>query len=57
MQFVITAYDGEGKLDKRMEVRPRHFDTLFRDYLLIFRGERRLFAESFVSLHPITQKR
>lgn len=23
-QFVIKAYDGEGKLDKRMEVRPRH---------------------------------
>ena len=21
-QFVITAYDGEGMLDKRMEVRP-----------------------------------
>ena len=51
-QFVIKAYDGEGKLDKRMEVRPRHFDTLFRDDLLIFRGERRLFAESFVTLSP-----
>ena len=24
MQFVITAYDGEGMLDKRMEVRPLH---------------------------------
>jgi len=24
MQFVIRAYDGEGMLDKRMEVRPRH---------------------------------
>ena len=24
-QYVITAYDGEGRLDKRMEVRPRHF--------------------------------
>ncbi len=24
MQFIIKAYDGEGKLDKRMEVRPRH---------------------------------
>ena len=23
-QFVITAYDGEGMLDKRMEVRPLH---------------------------------
>lgn len=26
MQFVITAYDGEGKLAKRMEVRPRHLE-------------------------------
>ena len=24
MQFIIKAYDGEGMLDKRMEVRPRH---------------------------------
>ncbi len=24
MQFVITAYDGENQLEKRMEVRPRH---------------------------------
>ena len=27
-QFVIKAYDGEGKLDKRMEVRPRHFEGI-----------------------------
>ena len=27
-QFVIKAYDGEGKLDKRMEVRPRHFEDM-----------------------------
>ena len=27
-QFVIKAYDGEGKLDKRMEVRPRHFEGM-----------------------------
>ena len=27
-QYVIKAYDGEGKLDKRMEVRPRHFEGL-----------------------------
>ncbi len=26
MQFVIIAYDGEGKLAKRMEVRPRHLE-------------------------------
>ena len=24
MQFIIKAYDGANKLDKRMEVRPRH---------------------------------
>ena len=28
MQFVIRAYDGEGMLDRRMEVRPRHFDSM-----------------------------
>ena len=28
MQFVIRAYDGEGMLDRRMEVRPRHFDGM-----------------------------
>lgn len=27
-QFVIKAYDGPGKLDKRMEVRPRHFEGM-----------------------------
>ena len=27
-QFVIKAYDGEGKLDKRMKVRPRHFEGM-----------------------------
>ena len=27
-QFVIKAYDGKGKLDKRMEVRPRHFEGM-----------------------------
>ena len=30
MQFVIRAYDGEGMLDKRMEVRPRHFEGMER---------------------------
>ena len=24
MQFIVKAYDGAGKLEKRMEVRPRH---------------------------------
>ena len=30
MQFVITAYDGEGMLDKRMEVRPLHLQGMER---------------------------
>ena len=30
MQFVITAYDGEGKLAKRMEVRSRHLEGVER---------------------------
>jgi len=30
MQFVITAYDGEGMLPKRMEVRPRHLEGMER---------------------------
>ena len=28
MQFIIKAYDGEGKLDKRMEVRPRQLEGM-----------------------------
>ena len=28
MQFIITAHDGEGMLDKRLEVRPRHLENL-----------------------------
>lgn len=30
MQFIVTAYDGENKLDKRMEVRPRHLESITR---------------------------
>ena len=30
MQFVITAYDGAGMLDKRMEVRPFHLEGMER---------------------------
>ncbi len=30
MQFVIRAIDGAGKLAKRMEVRPRHFEGMDR---------------------------
>jgi len=29
-QFVIRAYDGAGKLPRRMEVRPRHFENMER---------------------------
>lgn len=28
MQFIIRAYDGEGMLDKRMRVRPRHLEGM-----------------------------
>ena len=30
MQFVITAYDGAGMLEKRMEVRPLHWEGMER---------------------------
>ena len=28
MQFLIKAYDGEGMLEKRMAVRPRHLEGM-----------------------------
>ena len=28
MQFIVKADDGEGMLDKRMEVRPRHLEGM-----------------------------
>lgn len=28
MQFIVKAYDGEGRLEKRMEVRPRHLEGM-----------------------------
>ena len=28
MQFIITAYDGENMLEKRMSVRPRHLEGM-----------------------------
>lgn len=28
MQFMIKAYDGEGMLEKRMEVRPLHLEGM-----------------------------
>ena len=30
MQYIITAYDGENVLEKRMEVRPRHLENMTR---------------------------
>ena len=30
MQFVIKAFDGKGMLNRRMEVRPRHFEGMER---------------------------
>ena len=28
MQFIITAYDGEGMLARRLEVRPQHLENM-----------------------------
>lgn len=28
MQFIITAYDGQGMLERRMAVRPRHLENI-----------------------------
>ncbi|MBR4895099.1 MAG: hypothetical protein IKZ41_01625, partial [Clostridia bacterium] len=28
MQFIITAHDGAGTLERRMQVRPRHLENL-----------------------------
>lgn len=30
MQYIITAYDGTGMLEKRMEVRPQHLENMER---------------------------
>lgn len=40
MQFIIRAYDGEGMLDKRMEVRPRHLEGIdkIRDHVICAGG-------------------
>ena len=41
-QFVIRAYDGEGMLPKRMEVRPRHLEGMekIRDHVICAGGLR-----------------
>ena len=28
MQFIVKAYDGEGMLEKRLDVRPRHLEGM-----------------------------
>ena len=40
MQFMIKALDGEGKLDKRMEVRPRHLEGMQKrgDHVILAGG-------------------
>jgi len=40
MQFIIKAYDGAGKLEKRMEVRPRHLEGMQKlgDHLICAGG-------------------
>lgn len=40
MKFVIRAIDGEGMLDKRMEVRPLHFEGMdkIREHLVCAGG-------------------
>ena len=30
MQFIVKAYDGEGMLERRMKVRPRHLEGMAR---------------------------
>ena len=35
IQFIVRAYDGEGRLPKRMEVRPRHFENMERMNVVI----------------------
>lgn len=40
MQFIITAYDGENMLDKRMAVRPQHLEGMAKlgDHVLCAGG-------------------
>ena len=40
MQFIVRAYDGEGMLEKRMEVRPRHLEGMdrLRDHIICAGG-------------------
>lgn len=40
MQFILKAYDGEGVLEKRMEVRPRHLEGMkkLNEYIICAGG-------------------
>ena len=38
MQFLVFAYDGEGKLEKRLEVRPQHLANLPKDHVICAGG-------------------
>ena len=40
MQFIIKAYDGEGMLNKRMEVRPKHLEGMnnLKDHIICAGG-------------------
>ncbi len=40
MQFVVKAYDGEGMLEKRMEVRPRHLEGMakLKEHIIVAGG-------------------
>ena len=38
MQFLVLAYDGENKLEKRLEVRPQHLANLLKDHVICAGG-------------------
>ena len=38
MQFLLLAYDGENKLEKRLEVRPQHLANLPKDHVICAGG-------------------
>ena len=38
MQFLVLAYDSEGKLAKRLEVRPQHLANLPKDHVICAGG-------------------
>ena len=52
MQFLIRAYDGEGKLDKRMEVRPRHLEGMKKlsEHIIDFESRKEL--DDYIANEP-----